>query len=46
MTEKPVIIRNLGEKTSKWFLKLPSGFDADKKEGVYKLLFNLIWNTK
>jgi len=23
MTEKPVIIRNLGDKTSKWNLKLP-----------------------
>ena len=23
ITEKPVIIRNLGEKTTKWFLKLP-----------------------
>lgn len=34
MTEKPVIIRNLGEKTTKWFLTLPQGFDADKKEGV------------
>ena len=33
-TEKPVIIRNLGEKTTKWFLKLPVGFDADKKEGI------------
>ena len=33
-TEKPVIIRNLGEKTTKWFIKLPNGFDADKKEGV------------
>ncbi|CAD8206755.1 unnamed protein product [Paramecium octaurelia] len=33
-TEKPVIIRNLGEKTTKWFLKLPLGFDADKREGV------------
>lgn len=33
-TEKPVIIRNLGEKTTKWFLILPTGFDADKKEGV------------
>ena len=34
ITEKPVIIRNLGEKTTKWFLKLPGGFDANKKEGV------------
>jgi len=23
ITEKPIIIRNLGEKTTKWFLKLP-----------------------
>jgi hydrocephalus-inducing protein len=30
----PVIIRNLGEKTTKWLLKLPLEFDADKKEGV------------
>lgn len=34
ITEKPVIIRNLGDKTTKWELKLPSGFMADKKEGV------------
>jgi len=34
VTEKPVIIRNLGEKTSKWQLKLPQGFDSAKKEGV------------
>jgi hydrocephalus-inducing protein len=34
LTEKPVIIRNLGEKTTKWFLKLPNSFDANKKEGV------------
>lgn len=34
LTEKPVIIRNIGEKTSKWFLTLPPNFDANKKEGV------------
>lgn len=34
LTEKPVIIRNIGEKTSKWFLTLPANFDANKKEGV------------
>ena len=34
LTEKPVIIRNLGEKTTKWFLKLPFGFTADKCEGM------------
>ena len=33
-TEKPVIIRNLGEKTTKWFLSLPTGFECDKSEGV------------
>jgi len=33
-TEKPVIIRNLGEKATKWFLTLPQGFDSTKKEGV------------
>jgi hydrocephalus-inducing protein len=34
VTEKPVIIRNLGDKTTKWELVLPNGFLADKKEGV------------
>jgi hydrocephalus-inducing protein len=34
MTEKPIMIRNIGEKTTKWFLQLPTPFDADKKEGV------------
>jgi hydrocephalus-inducing protein len=33
-TEKPIIIRNLGEKTTKWHLKLPEGFEANKEEGV------------
>jgi hydrocephalus-inducing protein len=33
-TEKPVIIRNLGEKTTKWTLDLPPGFYIDQKEGV------------
>lgn len=34
VTEKPVIIRNLGDKTTKWELQLEPGFSADKKEGV------------
>jgi hydrocephalus-inducing protein len=34
VTEKPVIIRNLGDKTTKWELILEPGFSADKKEGV------------
>lgn len=33
-TEKPVIIRNLGEKTTKWNLELPAGFSSNFKEGV------------
>lgn len=33
-TEKPVIIRNLGEKTTKWNLELPQGFSSNFKEGV------------
>lgn len=33
-TEKPVIIRNLGEKTTKWNLELPQGFVSDMREGV------------
>ena len=34
VSEKPIIIRNIGEKTSKWFLHLPPNFDSNKKEGV------------
>ena len=33
-SEKPVMIRNIGEKTTKWFLTLPPPFDANIKEGV------------
>lgn len=34
MSEKPVIIRNIGEKPTKWALQLPPNFDSNKKEGV------------
>ena len=34
LTEKPIIIRNIGEKTTKWSLSLPSEFEVDKREGV------------
>jgi len=34
VTEKPVIIRNLGEKTTKWQIRLPEGFQSQKTEGV------------
>jgi hydrocephalus-inducing protein len=33
-TEKPVMLRNIGEKTTKWFLKLNPPFDANITEGV------------
>jgi len=33
-SQKPIIIRNLGEKTTKWQLRLPKGFIASKNEGV------------
>ena len=32
-TEKPILIRNTGEKTTRWFLNLPSPFDTNKKDG-------------
>jgi hydrocephalus-inducing protein len=28
--EKPVMVRNIGEKTTKWHLKVPDGFKVDK----------------
>jgi hypothetical protein len=28
--EKPVMVRNIGEKTTKWHLKIPDGFKVDK----------------
>ena len=34
MSEKPVLIRNIGEKATKWFLNMPPGFEVDKKEGL------------
>ena len=33
-SEKPIMIRNIGEKTTKWSLYLPPSFDANKKEGI------------
>jgi len=37
VTEKPVIIRNIGEKTTKWKIKVPSGFELSKKEGILQV---------
>jgi len=33
-TEKPVMIRNIGEKTTKWNIKVPAGFKINKSEGI------------
>ena len=33
-SEKPIMIRNIGEKTTKWSLILPPAFDSIKKEGI------------
>jgi hydrocephalus-inducing protein len=35
--EKPVLIRNLGEKTTKWRLKVPNGFSVSKNEGILEV---------
>jgi hydrocephalus-inducing protein len=32
--EKPVMIRNIGEKTTKWNIKVPDGFKINKQEGI------------
>ena len=36
-TEKPVIIRNVGEKPTKWVLKIPAPFKAEKTEGFLEV---------
>ena len=33
-SEKPIIIHNKGEKTSKWEIKLPKNFEANRTEGI------------
>jgi len=37
VTEKPVMIRNIGEKTTKWMIKVPPGFDLSKREGILEV---------
>jgi len=37
VTEKPVMIRNVGEKTTKWKIKAPSGFELSKNEGILEV---------
>jgi hydrocephalus-inducing protein len=34
ITEKPVMIRNIGEKTTKWKIRCPDGFKLSKNEGI------------
>lgn len=35
--EKPVMIRNIGEKTTKWHMKVPNGFKVSKSEGILEV---------
>jgi len=35
--EKPVMIRNVGEKTTKWHVKVPNGFQINKSEGILEV---------
>jgi hydrocephalus-inducing protein len=37
ITEKPVMIRNIGEKTTKWTIKAPAGFQLNKHEGILEI---------
>jgi len=36
-TEKPVMVRNIGEKTTKWHVKVPNGFKLNKTEGILEV---------
>jgi hydrocephalus-inducing protein len=36
-SEKPVMVRNIGEKTTKWHLKVPQGFKVNKTEGILEV---------
>jgi hydrocephalus-inducing protein len=35
--EKPIMIRNIGEKTTKWHIKVPNGFKINKQEGILEV---------
>ena len=35
--EKPVMIRNVGEKTTKWYIKVPGGFKVTKQQGILEV---------
>ena len=36
-TEKPVMIRNIGEKATKWHIRVPSNFRLSKREGILEV---------
>ena len=36
-TEKPVIIRNIGEKTTKWNINVPGNFRVSQHEGILEV---------
>lgn len=36
-TEKPVMIRNTGEKPTKWNIRVPNGFKLNKTEGILEV---------
>lgn len=35
--EKPVMVRNIGERTTQWHLKVPNGFKVNKHEGILQV---------
>jgi hydrocephalus-inducing protein len=36
-TEKPVLIRNIGEKPTKWHISTPANFTLDQHEGILEV---------
>lgn len=35
--EKPIMVRNIGEKATQWFVKVPNGFKVSKTEGILEV---------
>lgn len=35
--EKPIMVRNIGEKTTKWHVRVPNGFKLNKTEGILEV---------
>lgn len=36
-SEKPIMIRNIGEKITKYHIKVPNGFEVSKNEGILEI---------